>query len=390
MSDIQTFQHRESRSVYDERGEYENPYTTTTYISNSTNSPITVLSRNNLPITYPALSGGNQRDSKLSVRTTYRFRSYPVILDTINNIQKYMKSYGSKNAELDLILTTLLKVYNNTGNTNRQAEVTVEHSYSWVELQEKKKLYCPSTDLFISLGNYHHELVHPFSREGSAYSEYYNFVENKKVSGIFIELIDNDNEINDRYLFAGKEVIKVEVHKDGQRPSGVYYTSASNNKLNETHVTPLYMSFTEAEEKIGLYKSKEEAISGGNPELLLKKSLQCMDADIEEVRKENALLKETTRKDEILREAEISKLKYDQDIIKAKLDADIASMNGKLETAKRENAMLAAQLEAKSSVSKDHYESRSYERKDNSDIIKTAAVCVTAAIGIFAIYAKTK
>ena len=390
MNSMPAFTHRIPRTRHEERGEYEAPFTVTSYICNSTSVPITVLNRINLPITYPPISGGNMGDNALSVRVIYRFRKFETIVNTINNIQKFLGVYGVVGPEIDFIVTALLNACNNKVVNCQCVDVALEYMYTYAELQEKKKLYCPTTDLFMALGNYHTELVHPFSTEGFAFSEYYNFVETKEISGIFIELIDNDSEINDRFLFAGKQVIKIPVKNDPLRISGVYYSIASSSKLNDVHIAPTHLTFKDAEDKLGLYKSQEEALSGGNPELLVKYNLQKLDSEIENLKRDNLRLKEEYRIIGTKRTEELEKVKHEYEIIELALKTKVTELGSQLEASKQHGTMLAEQLKARSTVRQDYYEERSTVRKDNSDIIKTAAVCVTAAIGIFALYAKSK
>ena len=44
-------------------------------------------------------------------------------------------------------------------------------------------------------------------------------------------------------------LIEIPVHKDPQRTSGVYFTTAVNDRLSETHLKPEFIDFNEAENK---------------------------------------------------------------------------------------------------------------------------------------------
>ena len=363
---------------------YSLPLVQAVYVTNSTNEYITIVQRNNIPITYPPNSGGFQGENVLSVKMFYRFRSRDIAISTLNNIHRHMEKYKQDQYELREIRDRLLLAVNDheLNQYNTVIEFILEYNYELKELQEAGRIYCPSTDYVIGLGAYHSEWLHPDSSEGKAFSDYFETAKVKHISGIFVEIIDNDDTLQDRYMYAGKQIMKVMPTKDRDRPSGVYYTIANHDRLDNIHIEPHYFSFDEAESHIGLYKTQEQALSGGNPELLVKTRLVQMESDTQVFKAENLKLKEEFNNRELAHKSELANIQARLDLLKGETDRAKAETERQLEDKRRENAVLMEQLKARSAVRSDYYEERSVSRKDDSELWKYLPM---VAVGIAAV-----
>lgn len=383
-----SFTHKKPQQSLDIKDDFTLPFAVLQYVINSTVENITVVNRANLAYTSPMQSGGYNGANTFSVRNIYRFKGRQGIVTTINNLQRYFATYGNTNEELKIVKDVLLKICDDPKANS--AEVAIEYSFSYAELKEHGKLYCPNTDNLICLGIYNPSHIHPFSHEGKAYNEYYNFVDSRKVSGIFVEIIDNESTVSSRFMHVAKEVFELPVHKDPQRASGVYFTRAVNDRLNQTHLHPEFIDFTEAEEKLGLYKNKEDAVSGGNPEILIKREHNELERKLEDLRRNNNILKEELKTKELQRDEQLAGIKHQHELEQARSNREMAELQIQLETSKRTNAMLNEQLAARSAVRTDYYEHRSSDRKDSSELIKSGLLVVTSALALYGIFSKNK
>ncbi len=384
-----SFMYKDPQQVNIVNDTYSQPFSIQRYYINSTVTDVTIVNRSNLGYTSSANSAGHNGANLFIIRTIYTFVGKDKMVSVLNNIGTYFKAYNSENKELSLVREALLKACEYNSHMNR-VDVCIEYAFSYEELQEHKKLYCPATDTLVCLGGYNANQIHPFTHEGRAYSEYQNFVDSRRVSGVFIEIVDNESSINSRFIYAAKQVVEIPIHKDPQRPSGVYFSRAINDRLNQTHLHPEFIEFSDAEDKIGLYKTKEEATSGGNPELLVKQQHLNLVMELEDIKSSNNILKENLRKTVLERESESNQLKHEQEVSKHNFDVQLTGLQRDLETAKRSNAMLNEQLAAREAVRSDHFDHASTARKDSSESLKTGLLVVTTVLALYAALAKSK
>lgn len=384
-----SFTYSTPQKVLEPKEVLSQPFVIYQYYINSTVDTVTVVDRNNLAITYRPESGGFHGANLFIIRKVYSFRNRDSMINVINNIGTYFNTYNSDNKELEIVRSTLLKLCE-VDSKAVTTDVCIEYVFSHADLFEHEKLYCPSTDTLICRGVYTSNHIHPFSHEGRAYSEYQNFVDSRKVSGVFIEVVDNESSVGARFMYIAKQVVELPVHKDPQRPSGVYFTLATNNRLNQTHLHPEFIDFTVAEEKIGLYKTKEEASSGGNPELLVKQQHLALSRELEDAKSSNSKLREAFKTEEVQRDSKLSQLKHDHDLASQRANIQLAEIQQQLEASKRSNTMLNEQLAARAAVRTDYYENKSSERKDNSETIKSGLLIITSALALYGIFAKSK
>lgn len=330
---------------------------------NETSVDLTIILRNNLPILSPKVLGSNRDNKRLTVRNIYQFRSNEQIVRTIENINHYQKTYSGNN-DLELIKSILMTNYNNDRFTSN-CSITIDYKIDLDIILEHKHIYNPETDILIKLGAYNEAHPHPFSHEGHSINDYKESIKNKKVSGVFIELIDNENNINNRYTYMAKQLISIPVLKDKNKKSGVYFTKAEYDRLDEAHVTPSYYTYDEAENMLGIYKTREDAVTNGNPETIIKADLANKEKEILQIKHETSL-----------RDLENKRI--------------IGDMELEIERLKRSNALVKEDLEINKARRNDYYEDRSVTRKDNQEFIKYAPAAIAGLLTIFAIYNSTK
>ena len=86
---------------------------------NNAPEPITVVLRNNLPVTVESSQKHFTKDCGLTIRTLYHFNNKDTIVSTINELNDIIKDRKVKNSDMDILHTTLLDAYNsNNGVIN--------------------------------------------------------------------------------------------------------------------------------------------------------------------------------------------------------------------------------------------------------------------------------
>ena len=130
------------------------------------------------------------------------------------------------------------------------------------------------------------------------------------------------------------------------------------NVLNETGFSLVQKKygFEEAQEILGIYKSKEEAVNAGDLKLARREELARLEHDNSVIKQEYLNLKTTL-------DAEISKREHESKLQLLEAQRTIDKLT-------REKQEVEHFREMERTVRKEAYENRSLERKDVSEIIK--------------------
>lgn len=339
---------------------------------NDTGRDVHVLHRNNLPITVNSINHGNFRGGDFIIRTVYHFFSKKAIDSVLLKTARCDGRYAAPGKELTMI-GDVLRGKNVSGNVT----VTLDRAINLKSLESGVILYQQESDIMVSLDANMSSFPHPCSPEGDSYMKMNMQSVENAVSGVFIEMIDNENQIGDRYMYSGKRVIKIPVQTNHAKPSGVYYTISENNGISTT-AEHAFCSFEAAKDLLGLHPTREEAMTNGNPDSIVKS---------EEERHKRLMLDLKTKGD---------REKAEQESRLSELRSKAMEMQASLEAAKTANMHLKDELETarlaradkfdeKKTYRSDHYEERSYDRKDTHEIIKYVPAVIAGAIGAFAL-----
>lgn len=337
---------------------------------NNTDQDVCVIHRNNLPILISKSTAYFGGHGNFVIRTIYHFNSRSQVINTINNLQNIKKTATIKVHELEIVLTALLDAFNSDHRMNFYT-VTLDKMVEIKTIRNHARIYIREADVMLCDPRHTLQCFHPYSEEGIENNNYRGLIEEKRISGVFLELIDNENTVKTRYMYVAKKLIEIPARRDKEKESGLYCTLADFDKLSEVHLEPKHYTFDEAEDAVGLYKTREEALTGGNPEMISK---------TEEERSKRDLLdmKRLVDKEKIESEKIITRLNHELEM-------------KKLENTKLKEAIDEKKLERtdtydeRKTVRADYYESRSAERKDSSDILKLSAAAVGGAIAVFGI-----
>jgi hypothetical protein len=358
---------------------------TQTYINDSDIDVLVVL-RNNLKVNINKTHELKRGNNSFIIRTVYHFNDRKTVVATLNELASYKDVSDIVSEDLHMIHKSLSLAYSNNNNLS-VANVAIDRSINTFNLKQLDTMYITETDVLISV-NTTEPLCHPYSMEGSTKSAYGNIVNNRNVSGIFVEIIDNEHAISNRFMYVCKQVVEIPVIKDKSRSSGVYYGRIDRGIVTEPNVCDLSVM----SDVLGIYSNKEQALTGGDPGVLSKTVLKEKESAVEHQRHLNEIAK-----NELAIILSDYKKTIAEDEAKYKLIA--LEQDRKMEDYKREamkekedllmkNAKIKEKLAKKKSRREDYYEDKSYNRKDNYETIKTIGILASGALGLFAILKK--
>lgn len=341
-------------------GENNAEFRITEIYINNTNEDVCIVQRNNLPVIVKRSQSYFGGAGNLTIRTFYNFNNKEQIVTTINNIDRVVKGSQIKNIELEILHAALLEAYNSCGGSIKNYAVALDKEVPIKKIKQHAAIYIHEADLVVCDPRSMIKCLHPYSDEGMMLDQYRDFIERKKISGLFVELIDNDNKITTRYMYVAKKLVVVPTKVDKTKKSGVYFTKAGFDVMDEIEIEPEYYSFEDAEQELGLHRTAEAAQSGGDPGLLLK-------IEEDKIRREFLELKTKTDRERVISE----------------------ERQRKLESELNESKLVRTDFYDQKKLQRgDYYEDRSHVRKDGSEIWKFAsAICITA-LGVYAAVTK--
>lgn len=281
-------------------------------------------------------------------------------------------------------------------------------SLPYSQLAKIEAMYLRETDTLVSI---HPSLVcvpHPNSSEGIAAMDVGRIKATPGHVGIIVRAVDNEGLVGRRYMFSGKDVIVIPTFEDETMESGVYITTMNSDRDgNITRTTQRY-TYEEAERDHGIYRTREHAITSGDPRVKLEHDTEQL--------KVMGIEKKVV---EIDRKSEESQAAHDLKMMENRWAAFLTAQkqqSSELERAReerhqamlkeiQEKALLTDRirqlekeaLESKAVARKDYYESRSRERddyyenrssqrKDYSEILKYVPAFIMGIAGAFAIF----
>lgn len=324
---------------------------------NNTPEDLCVVHRNNLPIILKRSTqyfGGN---GNFTIRTIFHFNGKEQIVTVINNLARFQKESQIRNDELEVIRVALVEAFNSCNGDLKYYAVAIDKEVPIKKIKLHSAIYVHEADVVVCDPRALTKCLHPYSEEGMIHNQYRDFIVQKKVSGVFVELIDNENKINTRYMYVAKKLVEVPARVDKSKKSGVYFTTADYDHMDNVHIDPEYYSISEAEETLGLHRTAEEAITGGDPSSLSK---------IAEDKARLELL-------ELKRKTDLERVENERKTLEAQEKARI--LEAQLNEAKLHRADFYDERKTKRG---DEFDERSTNRKDSTELWKyISAVCIT-------------
>ncbi len=320
---------------------------------NKTPFKVVVVDRNSVPVLLnEAPSGTDMRRPGVEIRVCYRFYGpvgYRAMIEVLESLGTALKDTSEERAK---ITETMIDI---NGKNISGFEFVIRRHIPQQDLQEYKAIYEVSTDYMVCIGSSYLAFAHPESREGRNNKDLNDYVKGRP-NGRLVEIVDNSKEIKERFMFAMNSVIRIPVIQDHTRDNGIYVTNVRDNGMSTSDVDTVRYGFEEASEKFGLYATKEDALTSGNPDRISKLQVAERERELQE-------LKSSLAKQDIAFEKERAERKIEID-------------------------RLNDELSKKSAERKDYYEEKSADRKDSSELIKIASAVVAGFVAAVLIFSK--
>jgi hypothetical protein len=390
--------------------------------------PVEITNRIGIPNQLTQTSTIDFRD-RVVVRKVILLNSY----DAINIACSYVMALNKDeliSKELRLIKETLLTTTYSSDNRHR---FVVDYVVNGSDLREFGSFYDPSSDLVFSICDRQEKIKHPFCSQTSredGLKEYPGSDISEDIACV-LRYVNNEENATTYYTKVFGKVITLRPQKGlGARCSNIHqhdhqlnsyievYETSNTSKLetpsDQRFNPPRIYSIEQAKLEFGLFDSYDVALSDGHPE---KVSLERKKArDLEEARlreEEDTQIRrkraeeDATHKRKLLEEKEqhardmLERQRLADEVNAAlrvqaenKVKEEQASLDRQMKKLKDDQELLAqkelAAHKLKTEEVKHHYEVRTADRKDSSEIIKivggtiaTTLVVVGALVKIF-------
>lgn len=302
---------------------------------NMSNRHIYVINRDNLTVRLPAKDGHAVSTNKVLMRQRFNFADNAVITFIMYELADMQKKGRLIDPVLISVYKQLTDLERMTPNGLRSANIIIDRVVELEQVARDETIYISSLDVVLVVDSIKRGFAHPFSAHGEAFLSYENFVREQVLSGAFIELIDNETRISRRFISMGRQILEIIPKRDPKRESGVYWSTAEHQGRDKVHSVPVYMSIDEAEEALGLCKTREEAEGAGDAAAKFKAEM---------LRAQNALAQQEHALAQ--KKQEFAELQHVNSTEILHLKKELADRELKLSVQKQDNEALAARFEA--------------------------------------------
>lgn len=346
---------------------------------NFSETPLYHIQKNGFVSQIAPTAGTYRIKDTLVVRKIITFSSTKEMIEAHNLkavIEHRLKGFSDNEAN---IIYKILADSISKGELNAK-RVSIDRKYN-VSSIDRDGIYIREVDAVISTDEKQMHPSDPASSQTRAELELFTDI---SAAGMSVELIDNSNSYNSKYVYSAGEVLEIKPKKDIRREEGLYIQSfqPGPNGVNKLTKKDHY-TVEAALDKGVVHSTREGAETDGNPGSKITGINKQQEQEIMKLKQETVKIKAEAEAAKASRDMEASKAAHELDMIKHQnelfmtgLKAEMAAMEDKY---KRKNIERA-----------DYYEDRSHVRKDSSEIIKTGPAMViaaaTAAGAFFAIY----
>ena len=359
----------------------------TSYI-NYLNYDVSVVMRNGLRHTIKMVP--HQINKTFIIRDKYHIRG-----ESFDEIKKLFSVLGDVDVQY---VKALEKSFYESGQMNLYGRVTLAIDTvidAKTMAKSKGSIYLTCKDIVVSKSTLMDAVSHPFSGHTVVMDKYKSLLDNSSGASFYIEIIDNAAEFENRFFYIAKSLFEIKPRLDNSRESGIYFCSITVGDDGKPLVTKTKYNITEAEEKLGLYKTKEAALACGDIEASRKETIQRLshEISINNIKLTELQHQYRLENDKLKQDHAALENFYKLDLLKAtKTISDLERTTNERELSYRnEKILLEQQLvvakgdyEHRKLQSSDYYEHRSYARKDSSEIIKIIPTFILGAVAIWA------
>lgn len=242
-------------------------------------------------------------------------------------------------------------------------------------------VYVRNLDLCVSINPIEYVEPHPYSPEGILNRHEQDVADftPERGFGYTIKIVDNHKQIDPRYINISGIVYRIPISTDETMQNGVYitYKGRADNLFNQTNVTTdHYPLETIADKCPFLYRTIEDASHYGDVVARMSEELER-----EKLKSARDQLDNKQR----MQEWEFDKKKQqdmherETTLLKQQIDKEAALMKEEKDKLEHQRTLLEQER-------KDHYERRSYERKDSSELWKMIPVVIAGVLAAKAIF----
>ena len=329
--------------------QYTNYTTRMIYIKNQGNAVFAI---------HPERRAVSNHVPHLEIRVTYHVRCSDSMLATRDLVTSMLNEGVAVSKEADCVVKCIQEYV----RINQDRSLLNNFSFVKVirlpeeELNIGDKCYVRELDLVVSAHKHGMLSAHPNSNEG--FSQ--NNLDAARIAhthgGVMVTVVDNKREVPMYFMYAGKRVIEIPTIVDHKRDSGVY-SWISTKGTRDLVPCQEFMSVQDAREKLGLYASRYEAESNGNPERLLEAEEARLKSELKQKEREIQVGKHDNQLEMIQEEKMAAMTKSFQDMLKV-------SNAAHEEAIRRQNDTLETLMKAMQEAQKESFARRDLERKD--------------------------
>lgn len=343
-------------------------YTKTYSYQNGFSYPITVIEKNGLGVTFPGNKNFHREHRDFMVHVRYDFYT-EVNIDACSLLDV---TSDSGSAELTALRAALMDLKKQGTNVVKHLHLVYTVTSAEFEVNGSEA-YIDDLDIVICTADKANHVVHPNSGEGK-------IIKSKIVDSVTdfvyqIHINDPFGEYGQKYMSLNGKVYRIPVSVDPTKPVGVEIVTTNQYMgPNKTILSSELYSFEEAAEKLALYATSAEAASNGDSLGLAKRQHE---ERVLELKNDLMIREDKIRQDKERHEMLMAEQQRRYDALDSEHKQKMAEFKLRLlgieEDQKHRDHLISkqkAELEEASMRRKDHYEHRSYNRKDSSEVIK--------------------
>ena len=309
---------------------------------NGTRYDVTVVDRTGVVVRIPRYP--NAHSCRITMRVTWVIRR-----DMVDEFLSVMDGYQFlNNAELNSIVSTVISERRHWNSTHISAHIDYEI------LQNEftgavQSIYLTNQDTVFSILKPSDAPCHPHSlHTADVPEETRQEFKEEEYTHLKIEYIDNTRTRGDRYVNLCGKVHKLVPKPSVTRSDGIYMYSREKKlgTKNQHYVEKVHVLIDDAEKELGIYKTPEEALYGGDPKNGVKIRLIDAERELTDLKHELArknLTLESFSADNKIRDSEHKALREDlqrtHDLLRASEENRKVVMNNELANRKHEMEM---------------------------------------------------
>jgi hypothetical protein len=275
-------------------------------------------------------------------------------------------------AELGLLQASLRPKFERFETLIGGHDLVIDYSISIPEIKRYGgTVYFHEVDLLISLMDQDEAPDHPFSEEGMNSTVASDHLQPNTRFGFTIEIIDNLGKEGDRYINISGKVFKIVAKSDPRKMDGAYvsWNAGVSGRLDIPEAKAKRYDMSDADVEFKLFRTYAEAMNFGDLSQARKEELAQLEHD-------NLALKASLMKEKAVIEQK-----------NLRLEADLKEVTQRYDAIKTERDMLLDKETHYQKLEelklKDHYERRSYDRKDGSEVLKVLPAVVVGLGAVF-------